>query len=333
MKHEHDDTEPRIGAGAPDDDHMEVTGNQPRPPKVVLAGGSGLLGRRLADDFAARGFEVAVLTRTPSASSPHRLCAWDGRTVGDWAAELEGAVVVNLAGALVDRRATAANIDLLTRSRVEPTRALVEAAAAVAVAPPLWLQMSTLAIYGDAGDAELVEGSGIGSPRPQMTGVAQAWEAAVDGARADRLAILRTGIVLDRNAPAMDRLVGLTRWGLGGRIGTGDQWVSWIHVEDFLAAIRRIVDDATIDGMVHITAPSPVRNRDMMASLRSAVGRPWSPPTPASFVRIGARLMRTDPDLALTGRRCIPKRLLDDGMGFEFATFDEAITELVGSSR
>lgn len=301
--------------------------------KAVLAGGSGLLGRRLADDFADRGFDVVVLTRTPTADSTHRQVGWDGRTVGPWAAELEGAVVVNLAGALVDRRATPANIDLLTRSRVEPTRALVEAVSHLEVPSPLWLQMSTLAIYGDAGEAELVEGSAIGSPRPQMTGVAEAWEAAADGANADRLVVLRTGIVLDADSPAMDRLVGLTRWGLGGRISSGDQWVSWIHVDDFLRAVQRIVDDASIEGVVHITAPQPVRNREMMASLRSAVGRPWSPPTPAPFVHIGALLMRTDPDLALTGRRCVPRRLLDQGMAFEFATFDEAIGDLVGSDR
>lgn len=301
--------------------------------KVVLAGGSGLLGRRLADDFADRGFEVVVLSRTPAVGSPHRQVGWDGRTVGPWAAELEDAVVVNLAGALVGRRATPASIDLLTRSRVEPTRALVEAAAGLTIRPPLWLQMSTLAIYGDAGEAELVEGSAIGTPRPQMTGVAEAWEAAAVGANADRTVVLRTGIVLDADSPAMDRLVGLTRWGLGGRISTGDQWVSWIHVDDFLAAVRRIVDDAQIEGMVHITAPQPVRNREMMASLRAAVGRPWSPPTPAPFVRIGARLMRTDPDLALTGRRCLPQRLVDDGMVFEFPTFDEAIGDLVVTDR
>lgn len=310
------------GMNAPDDG-PETKG------KAVLAGGNGLLGRRLADDFAARGFDVVILTRRPDEASVHRQVEWDGRTVGPWAAELEGAVVVNLAGALVDRPASKANIDLLTRSRVEPTEALVQAAAGLAVPPVLWLQMSTLAIYGDAGDTELAEGGAVGVPRPQMTGVAQAWEAAAAGVRADRVVVLRTGIVLDADSPAVDRLVSLTRWGLGGRISSGDQWVSWIHVDDFLEAIRRIVEDPSIDGMVHITAPAPVRNRDMMSSLRAAVGRPWSPPTPAPFVRIGALLMRTDPDLALTGRRCVPKRLLDHGMPFAFDTFDEAIEDLV----
>src|SRR5688500_10317198 len=117
------------------------------PSRVVLAGGAGALGRRLADAFARRGDEVTILTRSPRADSDHRQVQWDGRTAGSWATELEGATVVNLAGELVDRRPTTKNIQVLTRSRVEPTRALVDAASQLTVPPRLWLQMSTLAIY------------------------------------------------------------------------------------------------------------------------------------------------------------------------------------------
>ena len=121
--------------------------------KVVIAGGSGALGKRLADDLDERGDQVVILTRTPRASR-HRHVQWDGRTVGDWARELEAAAVVNLAGELVDRRPAARNIALLKSSRVEPTLALAAAA--------VWVQASTLAIHGDAGEAELDESSARG---------------------------------------------------------------------------------------------------------------------------------------------------------------------------
>jgi NAD dependent epimerase/dehydratase family enzyme len=119
--------------------------------KVVIAGGTGGLGRRLADDVASRGDDVVILTRSARPDIAHRQVAWDGRTVSAWASELTGAVVVNLAGEIVDRRPTARNIELLRRSRVDPTRALVTASSQLSEPPVLWLQMSTLAIYGDAG--------------------------------------------------------------------------------------------------------------------------------------------------------------------------------------
>jgi NAD dependent epimerase/dehydratase family enzyme len=119
--------------------------------RVVIAGGAGALGRRLADDWARAGDEVTILTRRPRDEIAHRQIGWDGRSVGPWSAELEGAIVVNLAGDLVDKRPTTRNVDLLRCSRVEPTRALVEAASTLRMPPSLWLQASTLAIYGDAG--------------------------------------------------------------------------------------------------------------------------------------------------------------------------------------
>jgi len=190
--------------------------------------------------------------------------------------------------------------------------------------------MSTLAIYGDAGEQVIDEGHRPAAGPPQMAGVATAWEHAGEGARADRVIILRTGIVLDRNTPALDRLTTLTRFGLGGRISGGDQWISWIHIDDFLRALDFVRDEPSIAGVVHVTSPKPIRNRDMMTNLRRRLHRPWSPPTPKPLVHLGARLMWTDPALALTGRRCVPKRLLDSGFVFAHPEFDEALTELVG---
>lgn len=296
---------------------------------VVIAGGSGSLGRRIADDFEARGHDVVILTRSARPGLAHRQVEWDGRTVGPWASELEGALLINLAGELVDRRPTDRNIELLRRSRVEPTRALAEAASGLTVPLALWVQMSTLAIYGDGGQVLIEEGHPAADGPPQMAGVAGPWEEAARGARADRFVVLRTGIVLDRGAPAFERLTHLTKLGLGGRIGPGDQWVSWIHIDDFIGALRLVCAEPAIDGVVHVASPDPVQNREMMRDLRQALHRPWSPPTPKPLVHVGALLMRTDPALALTGRRAVPRRLLDAGFEFTHPCFAGALEELL----
>jgi uncharacterized protein (TIGR01777 family) len=299
--------------------------------KVVIAGGTGALGRRVADDLADRGHQVVILTRSPRPAR-HRQVGWDGRTVQAWAAELDGAAVVNLAGELVDRRPTGANIALLTSSRVEPTRALAEAAAGLDTPLPVWIQASTLAIHGDSGEQLLDERSPAADGPPQMAGVARAWEAAAAEVNAARTVVLRTGVVLDRDTPAMDRLVGLTRWGLGGRIGSGRQWVSWIHISDWLAVVRWALDNP-VQGIVVASSPDPVRNAELMAALRHATHRPPAPPTPGFAVRLGAVLLRSDPALALTGRRARPARLLDAGFHFDYPRLDDALTELLRVRR
>jgi uncharacterized protein (TIGR01777 family) len=299
--------------------------------KVVVAGGSGALGRRLCTALAKDGHDVVVLTRSPR-SLPFRQVEWDGRTVGEWALELEGAAVINLAGELVDKRPTHTNIELLTRSRVEPTQALVKAAATLDAPVPVWLQASTLAIYGDAGDAMLDEQSAVADGPPQMAGVAKAWEAATEGANAQRLVVLRTGIVLDTGTPALDRLSGLVRWGLGGRVGSGEQWISWLHIDDWLDIARAcLAPQAPLQGIVHATSPEPVRNHELMAALRRALRRPPAPPTPAALVHLGAVVLRTDPALALTGRRAVPARLTDAGFTFSYPKLDDALTDLLGN--
>ena len=297
--------------------------------KLLLAGGAGSLGRRIAADLTSRGDEVTILTRSPRPNFAHRQVQWDGVSLGPWASEVAEAAIVNLAGALVDRRPTALNVELLTRSRVQPTRALAAAAEQVDPPPSVWIQASTLAIYGDAGEALLDETAPPANGPPQMAGVAIAWEAAACGVNAGRQVVMRTGIVLDRDTPAMNRLTRLARWGLGGRIGSGRQWVSWIHVNDFLAIVRRALDNEDLSGVVHVTSPNPVRNVELMATIRQAVHRPAAPPTPAALVRVGAAILRTDPALALTGRRCIPARLLNDGFRFAYPDVRGAIEQLL----
>jgi uncharacterized protein (TIGR01777 family) len=188
--------------------------------------------------------------------------------------------------------------------------------------------MSTVAIYGDGGEQVLTESSPPAAGPPQMAGVARAWEAAAASASAGRQVVLRTGIVLDRGTPALDRLTGLVRLGLGGRIGSGRQLVSWLHAEDFLAIVRRALEDPALAGVVHATSPQPVRNAELMATLRRVLRRPPAPPTPAVLVRLGAPILRTDPALALLGRRAVPARLLGIGHQFLHPFLPKALDDL-----
>lgn len=311
----------------------------PSRVKVVVAGGSGALGRLLAGDLLRHRHEVVLLTRSPDASLPYRQVQWDGRTVGAWADELEatadaGVALVNLAGRLVDVRPSPANIASLRTSRVEPTHALVSASQQLQRPLVSWLQASTTAIWSDSGEERITETTPLPADGglPQMTGVAQPWEAAVDGARAEHVHLLRTSIVLDRDAPALQVLARLTRAGLGGRVGSGRQWFSWIHRDDWVRVARAALGlepDTTLpDGPVVAAAPEPVRNAELMAALRRVLRRPAAPPTPAALLHVGAVALRSDPALALTGRHCTSQVLADAGFVFEHPHLDDALGEL-----
>lgn len=303
--------------------------------RIIIAGGSGFLGRHLARRYSDAGHQVLILTRRVSAEVPFRQVVWDARTVGEWAEQLAGpgpVTVINLAGKLVDCRPTPENIAALTRSRVDATRALVLASQQLDRPVDRWLQSSTTAIYSDAGDARLDESSALPRPGlPQMTGVAKAWEDAFEGANTSASIVLRTSVVLATGCPAWDRLALLARWGAGGTVGPGEQWFSWIHLDDWL----RIADaalglDAAVSlpgGVLIAASPAPVRNRELMAMLRQAFHRPGLP-SPAPLVRLGAWALRTDPALALTGRHATSAVLESAGFRFDHPDLAATIAEL-----
>jgi uncharacterized protein (TIGR01777 family) len=295
--------------------------------KIVIPGGSGYLGRALTERLVARGDEVVILTRGRAESRDGwRAVMWDARTPsGPWTGELEGAhAVVHLSGRRVDTRPTRRNVDELISSRVGPVRTVGEAIRASAMPPPVWVQSSSLAIFGDSGDEVIDEAttpSGIG-PREMVT-VCLAWEAAFRQASAaiGRTVLLRIGIGLGgKDDPAMKRLASIARLGLGGRVASGRQWVSWIAIDDLLDVMLRAIDDDGMSGTYHLTSPNPVTNDEMMRTVRRLLGRRIGLPAPALGVRLAAPLMGSSASLALTGRRCMPRRLLEEG--FEFAQPD-----------
>lgn len=303
--------------------------------KIVLAGGSGSLGRRITADLVPRGHEIVVLTRRPNPHLHVRQVLWDGQTVGGWAAELEGpgTAVINLAGKLVDCRPTQRNIAELTRSRVLATRALVDASIRLNTPVAHWIQASTTAIWSDAGETRCTEGTPLPAVGlPQMTGVARPWEEAFGGANTEHGIILRTSIVLDPQSPALRRLAALTKLGLGGRVASGRQWFSWIHLTDWLSIVRAglgLTPGVELPaGCVVGASEHPVRNADLMTALRAQLHRPGLP-TPAFMLRIGAIALRTDPELGLTGRYATSKVLEEANFQFQYPNLAGALADLL----
>ena len=299
--------------------------------KVVLAGGSGFLGRSLAKVLEARGYEPVILTRSPR-PGPTREVAWDGRSVGPWGSELEGAAaLVNLTGRSVDCRYTPENRREILASRLDSVRVLGEALARCTLPPPVWVQAVSLAILGNSGDTPRDEDSPPGEGF--SVDVCRQWEAACAALRlpATRLVLLRIGFALGRDGGALDKLARLTRRGLGGTVGPGQQYISWLHIEDLDALFLRAIENPSMHGVYNATGPSPVTNAEFMRTLRHVLHRPWSPPAPAWAVRLFARLMGTEADLALNGRRGLPRRLQEEGFVFRHTDLTRALEDLYGA--
>lgn len=311
--------------------------------KVVIPGGTGQVGAVLARALVAKGHDVVVLSR--GGTSDARLVTWDGRTVGPWAAELDGAdVVVNLAGRSVNCRYTRENLEAMMSSRVDSTRAVGLAIGQAKRPPPLWLQMSTATIYAHRLDAANDEATGIlGGSEPDVPAywgysveIAKAWERTQEEATTPgtRKVALRTAMVMSPDRDGIfDVLLKLTRWGLGGSVGGGRQFVSWIHERDFVRAVEFLIARDDLSGPVNLAAPGPLPQAELMAVLRAAWGRKLGLPAMKWMAEIGAFAMRTDTELLLKSRRVVPGRLLEAGFAFDYSDWATAARELVLRSR
>jgi uncharacterized protein (TIGR01777 family) len=304
---------------------------------IVIAGGSGFLGVSLATHLARRGNPIVILSRhPPKAVGPWVHVSWDARTVGEWRQTLNGAQgLVNLVGRSVDCVKTPDHQDEILRSRVEATRVLGMALRTVDNPPPVWVQMSTAHLYGDPPQVTCNEESPFGLGLAPLVG--RAWE---DEFRASvlpsqRSVVLRTGFVIGRDrgagGGALSRLRTLVRLGLGGRVGSGTQGMSWIHETDMNRLFARALDNPQMQGAYIASSPHPVSQQVFMRTLRRAVGMPVGLPASAWMVRVGARwLMNTDPALALYGRYVVSKRLDEEGFDFRFPNLEEALRDLLG---
>lgn len=300
--------------------------------KLIIAGGTGVLGQALARHFTRKNWQVVILTRNASAPTlAGRLVAWDGETLGPWTSELEGAqALVNLCGKSVNCRYHARNRSEILNSRIQPTRVLAEALQFLKRPPNVWLNAASATIYRHSFDTPMDEKTGeIGDGF--SVGICKAWEAAFFAANlpATRLVALRTSMVLGyaKNSvyPILARLA---RFGLGGKLSHGTQMTSWIHETDFARAVEFAVNDEDIHGPLNITAPAPVTNNVFMSTLRKTLGVPFGLPHFKPLMEIAAWLVRTETELTLKSRFAVPATLLQHRFVFYYPFIDEALASL-----
>lgn len=298
---------------------------------IVITGGSGFLGLNLANYLAENNIDVTLISRhEPLQEGPWKHFHWDGRSKGDWWNALDRASgIVNLAGRTVDCIKTPDHSDEILRSRVESTLAIGDAIRNVDNPPKVWVQMSTAHIYGDPPSAVCDETSSYGLGLAPKVGTA--WEQALKDSIIPEMreVRLRTSFVLGRHGGALGRLSKLARFGLGGKVGTGAQGISWIHEKDMNRLFWKALTDPKMEGAFLATAPNPVSNAIFMSALRKALHIPIGLPAAEWMVRIGAPLiMKTDPELALYGRYCVSRRLEKDGFQFEYPDIASAMKQL-----
>jgi uncharacterized protein (TIGR01777 family) len=308
--------------------------------RIVIAGGTGFLGSPLAEVYAEEGHDVRVLTRSlPAGESRHESgtgvpgitrAGWnpDGRS-GAWPTAIDGAdAVINLAGETIgDKRWTPARKALLRDSRLLATRSLVAAISESNPRPGVFVSASGVGYYGDGGDEVKTEESPAGDDF--LAHLCEDWEAEARKAAASsvRVAIVRTGLVLERAGGALPRMMMPFRLFAGGPIGSGRQYLSWIHRLDWVEMVRWIVATPSADGPFNATAPHPVTNRQFARALGRALHRPALLPAPGFGLRL---LLGEFAESILTGQRVIPKRAMAMGYHFRYPEIDIAFRGLFG---
>ncbi|MBM2809985.1 MAG: hypothetical protein HW416_744 [Chloroflexi bacterium] len=297
--------------------------------KVVVAGGSGWLGRALCAALVSEGADVVILSRSPS---PHgiangaRAVQWDGRTLGLWADEIDGAdAVVNLSGqAVASKRWTQRRKQELRDSRIEPTRALVGAIGQAQARPRVLVNASAVGYYGDRGDEPLTEISPPGNDFLARLVVDWEHEAIAAAELGIRTVLLRCGIVLGRDGGALRPLSIPFQAFLGGHVGSGRQWVSWVHMDDVVGLFRLAIEREDASGPINLTAPETVTNRELSRSLGRVLGRPSWLPVPAFVLRLTLGEMA---EALLISQRVAPAVAEQLGYDFKYPLLETALRD------
>lgn len=293
--------------------------------RILVAGGTGFLGSALVDALRADAHEVTVLTRRPRRKGDLAWSPDDGDVTWTKAVD-DAAAVVNLAGeGIADRRWTDARKAAILSSRIHATRALVAAIKSARQPPATFISASAIGIYGAHGAAPLTEETPPGSDF--LAGVCREWEArALDAAATTRVVLPRTGLVLAGNGGALPQLALPFRFFAGGPAGSGRQYMSWIHVDDWVAMVRWSLVTSTVSGPLNVTAPAPVTNAEFARTLGRTMGRPALLPAPAFALRLALGEMADA--LILGGQRVLPAKAQALGFQFRYPTLDAALHDI-----
>jgi uncharacterized protein (TIGR01777 family) len=298
--------------------------------KVFMTGGTGFVGAYLSRDLVQAGHTITILSRQAQPQGPGGIdfLTGDPNQAGAWMAAVpEHDWIINLAGASIFARWSEAYKQEIFESRVRTTRNLV-AALAAGNGRQLFCSTSAVGYYGPRGEEVLTEDS---PPDAGFLGeLAKAWEAEALKAQdlGVRVVVTRFGIVLGRDGGALGQMTPLFKKFVGGPIGSGNQWFSWIHQADHARAFRFIQENPHLSGPVNLTAPHPVRNRELAKALGRALHRPSFMPAPEFMLRLA---LGEFADTLLTGQQVLPKRLLDAGFEFNFPTIEKALADLLGN--
>ena len=295
---------------------------------IIIAGGTGFLGKVLENYFSTEGYEIKILTRKPTKENH---IYWDAKTLGDWISVLEKTdALINLTGKSVDCRYTEKNKKLIYNSRIDSTHILGKAINQCEHPPKVWFNSSTATIYRHSLDTKMTEENGEIGGDFSMN-IAKSWEKAfneIENPKTRKIA-LRTSIVLGKNGGALIPLRNLTRFGLGGKQGSGDQKVSWIHETDFARAIEFILEHKELDGLFNLSVPQPTDNKTLMKTLRIVFKVPFGISHPTWLLEFGAKFIGTETELVLKSRNVIPKRLLDSGYKFKHSDLEKSLVNLL----
>lgn len=294
---------------------------------IIIAGGSGFLGKVLDNYFSNKSYLVKILTRHPKRDNE---IYWNAKELGDWQKALERTdVLINLTGKSVDCRYTDKNKKEIYDSRINSTHLLGLAVNLCKKPPKVWFNSSTATIYEGSLTQEMTEENGIIGDDFSMN-IAKSWEKAFNEITVPktRKVLLRTSIVLGKNGGALIPLKQLTKFGLGGKQATGNQKVSWIHETDFARAIEHIIEKG-LKGVFNLSVPNPTNNFTLMKTLRSVMKSPFGINHPKWLIKFGAFLIGTEPELVLKSRNVIPKRLLNNNFNFFYKDINLALINLI----
>jgi uncharacterized protein len=293
--------------------------------KIIIAGGTGFIGKYLTRKFQTLGYEVLIISR-----QPHHINWNYAPAIID---TLENAdMLINMAGKSVDCRYNKKNKQQIYDSRIDITKALGEAILLCKTPPKLWINSSTATIYRHSEDRPMTESAGeIGSGF--SVNVATNWEKSFFDFNlpATRQAALRMAIVLGKDGGVVKPLKNLVRFGLGGKQGRGNQMFSWIHIDDVFNIIIYLQQHIELEGIFNTSAPNPVDNKRLMQLFRKEMNVPVGLPAPAWLLKIGAVIIRTEPELILKSRWVLPERLLQVGVEFKYAKLEDALKEIISN--